>query len=315
MRVLVTWGSKRGGTAGIGQIIAEALRARGHDVIAAPAAEAPPLHDIDAIVVGGALYANRWHRRARRFVERHARALRQIPVWMFSSGPLDDSADRGDLAPPRQVRALMDHVGALGHVTFGGRLEATAHGFAAEAMAKEHAGDWRNPARVRAWADDLAQALPTARPGVAFDPHARSLGRLAAYGAVGWALCAATLTIVLRVAGAPVGMALALHAVATPVWFGLLARRYHRADGARAPLVAALAWTAMKALADALLVANVVRRDLALLGSVTGFWLPLALAFLAAWAAGAIAATLPFPARAPAAGAPAAGPPISSAAS
>ncbi|HWO24128.1 MAG TPA: flavodoxin domain-containing protein [Kofleriaceae bacterium] len=308
MRVLVTWGSKRGGTAGIGRIIAEQLRARGHEPIAVPAAEAPPLQDIDAVIVGGALYANHWHRSARRFVMRHTRALRRIPVWMFSSGPLDDSADRGDILPPRQVRALMDHVGALGHITFGGRLEATARGLAVEAMAKEHAGDWRNPSRIRAWTNEIADALSTARPGTAFEPHGRSLGRLAAYGAVGWALCAATLTLALLVAGAPVDVAITLHATTAPLWLGLLARRYHRAVGARPPLVTALAWTAMKALADALLVANVVRRDLALLDSFTGFWLPLALAFLAAWSVGAIASVLPLPARAPAAGAPAGAP-------
>lgn len=310
MRVLITWGSKRGGTAGIGQIIAEELRERGHEAIAVPSDEAPPLHGFDAVIVGGALYANRWHRGARRFVERHARALRRVPVWLFSSGPLDDSAERGDLPPPRQVRALMDRIGAAGHVTFGGRLEATAEGVVAQAMAKEHAGDWRNPDRIRAWAGELAQALPAARPGPAFEPHGRSLARLAAYGAVGWALCAATLAVALLLARAPVGLAIALHAVTAPLWLGMLARRYHRADGARAPLPTALAWTALKGLLDALLVASLVQRSFALLGSFTGFWLPLALAFLAAWAVGAIAAMLPFPAGAPPGCVPVGSPPL-----
>ncbi|HSK01543.1 MAG TPA: flavodoxin domain-containing protein, partial [Kofleriaceae bacterium] len=89
MRILVTWGSKRGGTAGIGQIVAETLRAGGHEVIAEPARAAPAPRDVDAVIVGGALYANRWHRDARRYMERHARALRRVPVWLFSSGPLD----------------------------------------------------------------------------------------------------------------------------------------------------------------------------------------------------------------------------------
>jgi menaquinone-dependent protoporphyrinogen oxidase len=296
MRILVTWGSKRGGTAGIGRIIAESLRESGHEVLGAPADEAPSPHGFDAVVVGSALYASRWQRDARRFVERHARALRRVPVWLFSSGPLDDSADRGEISPPRQVRALMDQVGALGHATFCGRLEADAHGFAAQAMAREHAGDWRNPARIRAWAGELAAALPTARPGAVGALHGRSLARLVAYGAVAWALCAGTLAALLATTSASV--ALVLHAMAAPLWFGALARRYQRADGARPPLTTALAWAAILAMLDAFLVASGPPSRFVMLGSFAGFWLPLLLAFLAAWAVGAIAAMLPVPAGA-----------------
>jgi menaquinone-dependent protoporphyrinogen oxidase len=293
MRILVTWGSKRGGTAGIARIIAESLRERGHEVIDKPADQAPSPHGFDAVLVGGALYANRWQREARRFVEHHARALRRVPVWLFSSGPLDDSADRGELAPPRQVRALMDEVGALGHATFGGRLEPTAQGFAAAAMAREHAGDWRNPGRVRAWAGEIAAALPAARPGAVRTPHGRSLARLAAYGAVAWALCAGTFAVLL--AATSTGAAIALHAVAAPVWFAVLARRYQRADGARPPFTTALAWTAIVAVLDAFLVASGPPSRFVMFGSFTGFWLPLALGLLAAWGTGAIAAMLPLP--------------------
>ena len=59
------------------------------------------------MVVGGALYAFRWHRDARRFVKRHTRSLRRVPTYMFSSGPLDDSAGRRDIAPVKGVAALM----------------------------------------------------------------------------------------------------------------------------------------------------------------------------------------------------------------
>ena len=171
MRVLVTWGSERGGTEGIARILARALQRDGIDVVALPPDEIGALDGVDAVLVGGALYANRWHRSARRFVRRHVKELRRIPVWFFSSGPLDDSADRGDIAPPGQVAALMARVGARGHVTFGGRLEKDARGFPARAMAKKLSGDWRNPARIRAWADELAELLPTACPG-----HAPSRG-------------------------------------------------------------------------------------------------------------------------------------------
>jgi len=293
MRVLVTWGSKLGGTAGIGEMIAQTLEEAGHDVIAVPARDAPSPVGFDAVVVGGALYANRWRAAARHWVEHHARELRDIPTWMFSSGPLDTSADDGDLDPPRDVRSLMMRIGAVDHHTFGGRLEKDASGFPAHAMAAEHAGDWRNPERIRAWATEIARELPVARPRPAESLHGHTLTRLLEYGAYGWAVCALTLGILLPLTRP--SFAVAVHLIVAPVVFALLARRYQSAYGARAPLPTALAWTAMVAVLHAGLVAAVVRPAIALLGNAFAYWVPLVLIFVASWAVGAVAAMLPLP--------------------
>jgi menaquinone-dependent protoporphyrinogen oxidase len=81
-------------------------------------------------------------------------------VWLFSSGPLDESAERSELAPIPQVESVLRAVHARGHVTFGGRLSEDTHGWlgmVAHRMADEgHAGDFRNPERVRAWARQVA---------------------------------------------------------------------------------------------------------------------------------------------------------------
>ncbi len=102
----------------------------------------------DAVVVGGALYAFRWHLDARRFVRRFAGDLRGRPTYLFSSGPLDGSAAEHEIPPIKGVQALMDAVGAKGHMTFGGRLAPDAKGFPSSTMAKKHAGDWRDPEHV-----------------------------------------------------------------------------------------------------------------------------------------------------------------------
>jgi menaquinone-dependent protoporphyrinogen oxidase len=128
MRVLVTWGSKRGGTARIGTMIADTLAASGYEVMAAPIERVTSLDGFNGVIIGGALYANLWPSKARRFVNRHYAALRKLPVWMFSSGPLDISADEKDIPPTRVVSILAERVGAQGHVTFGGRLDPAARG-------------------------------------------------------------------------------------------------------------------------------------------------------------------------------------------
>jgi len=161
MTVLVTYGSKRGGTEGLAQMVADGLRAEGFRVEVAPARTAKNPENYEAVIVGGALYAFRWHRDARRFVKRHTGSLRQRPTYLFSSGPLDDSAAKGDIAPVKGVQTLMKRIGARGHVTFGGRLSPDAKGFPASAMAKRNAGDWRDPDQVRAYAHRLASELRT----------------------------------------------------------------------------------------------------------------------------------------------------------
>lgn len=159
MRVLIAYGSKRGGTAGLSRMIGDEFAAAGLDAVVAPAGEVRDVDEFGAVVIAGALYAGRWHKDARRFVRRHAQALRQRPVWLVSSGPLDDSAAKGEIAPVRHVSKAMTRLGARGHVTFGGRLEPDAKGFPASAMAKKMSGDWRDPAHVRRWVASVVDEL------------------------------------------------------------------------------------------------------------------------------------------------------------
>jgi menaquinone-dependent protoporphyrinogen oxidase len=159
MRILVTYGSTRGGTQGLAEMVADDLRAEGFEVDLLPPRQVRRLDDYDAIIVGGALYASRWHRASRGFVKRHAASIRQRPAYFFSSGPLDDSAGRRDIPPVKGVKALMEKTGVREHVTFGGRLRPDAKGFPASAMAKRLAGDWRDPGQVKQWTRTIAAQL------------------------------------------------------------------------------------------------------------------------------------------------------------
>jgi menaquinone-dependent protoporphyrinogen oxidase len=159
MPVLVAYGSKMGGTQGLAEMLGSELRSNGLDAEVVAASSVRDIEPYDAVIIGGALYAMRWHKDARRFVRRHGRALRQVPVWVFSSGPLDDSARTGDIPPVRFVRKAMDSIEAAGHMTFGGRIAEDATGPIASAMAKQSAGDWRDPDHVREWVKLVAESL------------------------------------------------------------------------------------------------------------------------------------------------------------
>jgi len=292
MRVLITWGSKRGGTEGIARLLGEALQHEGVEVTLLPAREAMRATGFNAAIVGGALYGNRWHRAARRFVHRCERQLRRVPVWFFSSGPLDDSPDREVVPPATQVEILMERVGAQGHVTFGGRLLPDARGFPASAMARKRAGDWRRPDKIRSWAIDIARALPTAHAGVVVPQQGRSLTWLFLHGVVGWALCAAVMGAL--VFATSLSTALLVHAVLAPVIFVVIARHYFQARGAREPISTALAFVGTVGVLDLVVVAGLIQRSLAMFRSIIGTWLPLALIFVATLATGELMSTLPW---------------------
>jgi menaquinone-dependent protoporphyrinogen oxidase len=90
---------------------------------------------------------------------RNAESLRRLPVWLVSSGPIDDSATQRDIGPTSQARKLIERVGARGHITLGGRLTPEAKGFPARATAKTKAGDWRDEAHVRDWVASIVEQL------------------------------------------------------------------------------------------------------------------------------------------------------------
>lgn len=141
-------------------MIHRALVDRGQDAeVQAAGAAGPTVGCRELVIVGGALYAGRWHPEAVRFVREHSGELRTMPVWFFSSGPLDDTAAARIIPPVRGVAQLMDRVGARGHATFGGRLEPEAHGLIAHSMARTLAGDWRDEDQVRRWVDEILLEL------------------------------------------------------------------------------------------------------------------------------------------------------------
>jgi menaquinone-dependent protoporphyrinogen oxidase len=158
-RILIAQASKRGGTEGIADMIAERLEERGVEAVVVPAGKARRFDHADAVVVGSALYGGRWQRGAVRAVKRLARLSTPPPVWLFHSGPLGDEDADEPQRPPRKVEELADRLDA-DVVTFGGRLSEDADGFIAKAMVRNgKSGDWRDAEMIRGYADAIADAL------------------------------------------------------------------------------------------------------------------------------------------------------------
>ncbi|WCH97287.1 flavodoxin domain-containing protein [Streptomyces moderatus] len=159
-KVLVAYGTTNGSTARIAEAVADVLRKDGLAVDTLPARSVPSVAPYDAVVIGGGLYAGRWHKDARRFVRRHGRALTERPLWLFSSGPLDATASERDIPPVPGVKKAMARLDARGHVTFGGCLEEGAKGWVAGMILRSgKGGDFRDFTAIEAWAERVAAEL------------------------------------------------------------------------------------------------------------------------------------------------------------
>ena len=103
----------------------------------------------------------RWLPAARRFAEVHGQALRKLPVWLFSSGPIgaEDPKPPGD---PAGVPELLEATGAREHIIFAGKLDKRSLGLAERLMVRAvHApeGDFRDWEAVHEWARSIASSL------------------------------------------------------------------------------------------------------------------------------------------------------------
>lgn len=111
---------------------------------------------------------------------------------------------------------------------------------------------------------------------------------LGAHALALWVLCGATMGLGLRVAS--LDTALAVHAVAAPVFATLVSWLYFARFGAARPLVVASWFLAFIVAVDFLVVALLVNRSLDMFRSLIGTWIPFALIFAATLATGAAVA-------------------------
>jgi len=172
VRVLVVVASKHGATeemaGSMSRWLAESAAGQelGVTAVLQKADHHPDPAGFDAVLVGSAVYGGRWLEPARDWVSAHAAALRDRPVWLFSSGPIGAPPFPPD--EPHDVHPLAQLVGARGHRVFPGRLDTNLLSFGERAMVtamRAPLGDFRDWDAVRGWTDEIAAELRALRTG------------------------------------------------------------------------------------------------------------------------------------------------------
>jgi menaquinone-dependent protoporphyrinogen oxidase len=166
--VLVAYGSRYGSTAGIAEAIGETIRERGLVTDVLPARDVRRIDTYDAVVVGGGVYAGRWHGDSVSFLKRFEHELEVRPTWLFSSGPTggNPKAEAQMAAvlaaqpdPPGNIAKVAKRIAPRDHRTFAGRVSAGMGGIFSRWIPK---GDWRDFDAIRAWSVEIAEAIPRA---------------------------------------------------------------------------------------------------------------------------------------------------------
>jgi menaquinone-dependent protoporphyrinogen oxidase len=160
MKVLVTAASRHGSTDEMADAIGATLDGAGIEVVRVAPDEVQNLVDYDAVVLGSAIYMGRWMDASRAFVERFRGELAQLPLWMFSSGPIGDPP-KPEGTPP-DVLALIDRVRPREHRVFAGVIDRHELGLAEKVVTRvvrAPDGDFRQWADIGAWASGIAETL------------------------------------------------------------------------------------------------------------------------------------------------------------
>ncbi|WP_454294517.1 flavodoxin domain-containing protein [Salana multivorans] len=162
MRILVTTASRHGWTRHVGDVVADILRAEGHDVTRQVinekdvVADVLDLAQVDAVVIGGSVYTKTWLSRATTALE--LALASGTRAYTFAVGVLDLTPDPAG----RRWTAPRSAGNAGERVVFGGRitrdgLSVREKSLLAAVRAKD--GEYTDWGGVTAWAQGVAADL------------------------------------------------------------------------------------------------------------------------------------------------------------
>lgn len=162
MNILIAYASVHGSTAEIAAAIGSILRERGFNIHLKRAENIETIDDVQAVVIGTAIYNLAWLPAIEDMLMTHTDTLREIPVWIFSSGTLGEG-DPKDLAShdllPEKLAPIIGDIRPCDVTIFGGKVDLRRLTKAEKEEFREldlPKGDYRNWERISHWASKIA---------------------------------------------------------------------------------------------------------------------------------------------------------------
>jgi len=164
-KVLVAFASKYGATKEIAEKIGQVIAQAGLETDTLPAEKVKDLSDYKAVVLGSAAYIDGWRREATGFIKKYENQLAEVPIWIFSSGPLEEG-DAIELMKgwkyPKSLEAVFSHIKPLDITVFHGAVNFQRMNFLERGMMnrfKLAKSDFRKWDMIEAWARGIAQKV------------------------------------------------------------------------------------------------------------------------------------------------------------
>jgi menaquinone-dependent protoporphyrinogen oxidase len=163
-KVLVAYATKYGSTAEIAERIEETLIQAGLQVDVLPVKNVKDLEPYGAVVLGSAAYMFRWRSEAVSFLKKRKSLLSEMPVWLFSSGPLG-KGDPVELLKgkryPESLQPVIEAIQPEDVAEFHGVIDIKKLNFFEKIIFKktEFQGDFRDWDMITSWAKAIADSL------------------------------------------------------------------------------------------------------------------------------------------------------------
>jgi len=158
--ILLAYASRFGSTQEVAETIADTLRETGLEVDLQPMQEVKTLDRYSAVVLGAAIYNAKWNADAHQFVMQHQDALTQLPVAIFTLGPLSSSeaAKRNSRRQLDSELAKYPWLKPVALEIFAGKYDPSKPGlnFFEKFLPARDYRDWD---AIRAWAMGLSARL------------------------------------------------------------------------------------------------------------------------------------------------------------
>jgi len=168
IQVLIAYATRYGSTAEIAEKIGQVLHQAGLRVDVLPANRVSDLTPYQAVVSGSAVYIGLWRREAVKFLKVNEKALAELPVWLFSSGPTGEGKPielTEGWRIPKALQSLTDRVRPRDIAVFLGDVNMKKLNFIEKWMlrnVKSPVGDFRDWEAITSWTRTIANALKEA---------------------------------------------------------------------------------------------------------------------------------------------------------
>lgn len=158
-RILVTYASRKGSTAGIAEAIAKEIRSANVFVDTIVMKEVSSLDDYDAVIIGAPVYTGKVIGDLALFVAKYRNPLLRIPVAAFTAGIAPVFPRTGEVRVfTDQLIAALQPIIPVDVTMFAGALDPGKLSFVERGLTsllKAPAGDFRDWGIIAAWARSL----------------------------------------------------------------------------------------------------------------------------------------------------------------